>query len=164
MTSDSRSMDLAISVRAKSYLREFGWSEDRKVSLEAYSSAIEKRWFKLNSVAEQIVSQLGGIWFTAPSGGVAWFRFDHQECFHTFRHDHVSILEALVKETDPCPIGGGGGYILFAFPNGRFALLHEQWLFLSISDSFAGIVDAMIFDDLTGCRVISDVEAYRPDW
>lgn len=164
MSNKSSSIDLAISSKAKSFLRGFGWSEDRIERLDAYSSGIMKRGFRSNSVAEQIVRQLEGITFTTNVGGVAWFRFGHQECFHTFRHDHVSILEALVEETDPCPIGGGGGYILFAFPTGVFALLQEQWLCLLISHSFGAMVDAMIFNDSTGCRVMTDVESYRPDW
>jgi hypothetical protein len=164
MTNGIRSIDLEISTSAKCFLREFGWSEDRNVNLDVFSSEITKRGFKLNSVAEQILRQLGGITYRINTGGIAWFRFDHQECFHTFRNDHVSVLEALIGETDPCPIGGGAGYILFAFPRATFALLHEQWFFLSVSDSFASIVDAMIFKDLTGCRVITDVEDYRPDW
>jgi hypothetical protein len=125
-----------------------------------------QRGFKLNTVAENILCQLGGISFRSSTGGVPWFRFDHQECFHTFQHKHASILETLIGETNPCPIGGGGGggYILFAFENGVFALLHEQWFFLLISDAFANIVDAIVFNDFIGCRVVEDAESYRPDW
>lgn len=164
MTNEIRSNCLEISERAKSFLREFGWANDRNVSIDMYLHEILKRGFRLNTVAEQIVRHLGGITFKTDAGPVAWFRFDQQECFHTFRYEHVSVLEALVGETDACPVGGGAGYILFAFPSGTLALLHEQWFFLSVSDSFASIVDEMIFGDLGGCRVIEDVEAYRPDW
>lgn len=156
-------MELTISLRSQLFLKEFGWTTERLVSIDTALAAIAARGFKINIVAEKVLTAFSGIQFTTSSGSAGWFRFDHQECFHTFRLDQAANLEALIGSVDPCPIGGGGGYILFAFPCGKFALLHEQWIFLTVAESFASITEAIVFGDLTDCHVFEDVEAYRPD-
>ncbi|QDU96317.1 SUKH-3 domain-containing protein [Lignipirellula cremea] len=152
------------SVRAIETLSLQGWETGRHVSIEAYQDELTTHGFLLNDVARQILESFAGCSFAVPEGGIAWIVFNITQARHTFKPTHVPVLEVLLEEEGPCPAGGGAGHILFACPSGKVALLQEQWFSLLAADSFADLLEAILFKDLRHCHEVPNVEECCPDW
>ncbi|NLS96831.1 MAG: hypothetical protein GXX96_32245 [Planctomycetaceae bacterium] len=142
-------------------LRQLGWREPDRSTIERCIRELEARGFHVNEVAQAAIEQFAGLEFTFPEGGVPWVRFDLTEPRHTFIVDHLSNLTELLEE-EACPIGGGGGYIILICPSGRAAVLHEQWSFLLSANSLATILEAVAFGNRANCHEYPDVESHRP--
>lgn len=145
-------------------LSELGWAQDCTVQIDEYLRELDSAGFQVNDLARSVLQTFGGYEFHFPEGGVAWIRFGVTEARHTFSPDHLPILETLIEDESPCPVGGGGGYILFACPSGRIALLQEQWFCLFVSENLADMLEAIICNDRSRCREVENVEECRPDW
>lgn len=164
MASDNANRLGTYSERVFETLLLLGWTADRSSPLDEHLTKLSSSGFPINETAKAILQSFGGCCFQIPDGGIAWISFTITETLHAFRSDYLPILTALIEEAEACPVGGGGGYILFACPSGKVALLQEQWFQLEIADSFSDLLEAILFNDRTRCRDVPNVEACCPDW
>lgn len=164
MVSDNGNRLGTYSERVVEALSSLGWTTDRSSPPDEYLTELSSSGFPINETAKVILQSFGGYAFQIPDGGIPWISFTITEARHAFRSDYLPILTTLIDEAEACPVGGGGGYILFACPSGKVALLQEQWFYLTVAESFGDILEAILFNDRKRCRDVPNVEACCPDW
>lgn len=155
------------SQRSLAALAALGWNPGTESDIQEFENflaELSENDFAINDVAREILGLFAGQVFNLPRGGIAWISFTATEALRNFAADYLPVLEVLIEETAPCPVAGGGGYILFACPSGKVALLQDEWFYLLVADSFADALEAILFRDRTRCREVPNVEDCRPDW
>lgn len=161
--SDSNVVD-TLSERSLGWLSNHGWNPDNSVDAGNQLAELSTNGFVANDIARQVLETFGGFTFDLPQGGIGRMSFSVTEARHTFKPEYTPLLGELIGEENPCPVGGGGGYILFMCPSGRLALLQEQWFYLLLADSLGDMFEAIIFNDRSRCHEVPNVEDCCPDW
>jgi hypothetical protein len=119
-------MSIQISEDAKRILRTVGWHEGRRVETAAIRSFLRGRGFEVSSLADCFLSNFHGLRLRPLDGPLSFLAFDVYEEVGWIEEEDKPFLAALDPEP-LCPIGHGGGVLLFLTPSGKMILLNDQW-------------------------------------
>ncbi len=153
-----------ISRKAIEKLKELGWKESNIYDVDAIKEEIKCCGFTMNPIAEQILKDFGGYEFSFSGNNVSAMEFTFHEGGRTFPAKHLGLLEGIIDDSAPCPVASRVGHILFACPSGRIALLQDQWYYLAVFETFADVLDALLFNDYRKAKEFPEIESYTPDW
>ena len=137
-------MAIAISEEARSVLRAAGWQEGRVVDLEPIRAFLEQHGFDLFATARDCLAELHGFKARlSRRGGLSFVHFDVFEAVAQIEEGDRPYIDALAP-APLCPVGHGGGVMLFVSADGEMVLLSDSWLGYSRVPSIAEGMDIIL--------------------
>lgn len=133
-------MSIAISSQAIEILESFGWSRDRSVDVSDVEAFIQNRGFVVTTLGREFLRSFHGLKFVLPPRqGLSFVNFDVPEELGWLTNEDLPYLDRLAGDR-LCPIGHGGGNLLFLSQRDEMLLLSDQWLgFSKLSNLYDGM-------------------------
>jgi SUKH-3 immunity protein len=137
-------MTIALSEGAKEILRAAGWYEGRRVDIRPIVAFVEQHGFSVFPVGSDFLSEFHGLKMRlSKRGGLSFIHFDVYEEVGWIEPGDKPFLDALVQ-APLCPVGHGGGVLLFVTEPGEMVLLSDQWMGFSRFPSIAEGMDVIL--------------------
>jgi hypothetical protein len=137
-------MAIAISDQAKEILRAAGWFEGRRIDISPIKQFLQEYGFSVFPTAVEFLGEFHGLKkLVLPKGGLSFVHFDVWEEMAYVEEDDKSYLFGLVAEPI-CPVGHGGGCLLFATASGALVYLNDQWFACGYIPSFREGMDFIL--------------------
>ncbi|MFO1434508.1 MAG: SUKH-3 domain-containing protein [Candidatus Competibacteraceae bacterium] len=137
-------MSITISNAAKEILCTFGWYEGRCIELREIKIFLEDHGFSATPIAVEFLRQFHGLRLRPSNqGSLSFIHFDIYEEMSWIEREDKPFLDALVQ-APLCPVGHGGGVLLFLTPTAEMVLLNDQWLGFSRLPNIAEGMDLIL--------------------
>jgi SUKH-3 immunity protein len=120
-------MSFQLSVEAERVLRQAGWYPERHAAPEGLVRRLESIGFTVSVAAYNFIDHFCFLTIEHMRKWPHFLRFDPGETLNWIRSSDIPYLSALTGRS-LCPIGHGGGSLLFMSPNAEVIILNDEWM------------------------------------
>jgi hypothetical protein len=136
-------MNFRLSGEAERVLRQVGWHPERHAAPEGLVRRLESMGFAVNVAAYDFIDHFCFLAIDNLKTWPSFLRFDPGEALNWIKSSDIPYLDALTGRP-LCPIGHGGGSLLFISPNAEIILLNDEWVGWGVIRTVGEAVDHLL--------------------